>query len=141
MHHQSKTSASNSATWMSVHLTVPIVQLIRSECPAHAELGVQLRPKYAAWSRSIDVVWLGAETNATAAASTGVAAVRARPLRIVSTRVRRLAAPTPVISEVANAAICPSALGVVKSNWRGKFTRSVRSTASTKVAPGVCMVS
>ncbi|MNT93004.1 hypothetical protein D3C72_2343790 [compost metagenome] len=79
--------------------------------------------------------------NATAAASAGVAGVRARPPRIVSTLASKLAAPTWVISEVANSAIFRSALGLAKSNWRAKLTRSFRSTASTEVAPGVCMVS
>ena len=85
------------------------------------------------------MLWLGVIMNVTAAASAGVAGVRARPPRIVSTRASKFAVPTSVINEVANSARSRSALGLAKSNWRAKFNRSLKSTASTEVAPGVCM--
>jgi hypothetical protein len=85
-------------------------------------------------------VWLGVVMNLIAAASAGVAGVRARPPRIVSTRASKLAVPTSVISEAANWASSRSALGLAKSNWRAKFNRSFKSTASTAVAPGMVVV-
>lgn len=83
--------------------------------------------------------WL--PTNATASASAGVGGVRARPVRRDSTRVRRFAAPTPVITLEANSASCARALAPCRLKFLAKLTRSLRSTASTAMAPGVWLVS